>query len=66
MFYTKEYDYDRKIYNNRICVKGLTLNYLKLATMISYKWLLNWNIVASKIESFYSNVIGMKPLIEKS
>ena len=33
--------------------------------MKSYKKSLNWNIIANKIKYFYSNDIGMIPLVEK-
>jgi len=38
---------------------------LKLTTIRSWKRSLNCNIIASKIEYFYSNVIGMTPLTEE-
>jgi len=39
---------------------------LKLTTMVDWKRSLNCNIIASRIECFYSNVIGMTQLTEKS
>jgi hypothetical protein len=39
---------------------------LKLTIMINEKRSLNCNIIASRMECFYSNAIGMKPLTEES
>jgi hypothetical protein len=38
---------------------------LKLTTIESWKRSLNCNIIASRIKYFYSNIIGMTPLIEE-
>ena len=39
---------------------------LKLTTMKSWKMSLNYNIIASIIEYFYSNIIAMTTITEKS
>ena len=39
---------------------------LKLTIMINWNRSSNCNIIESRIECFYSNVIGMTPVTEKS
>jgi len=39
---------------------------LKLTIMVNWKRSLNCNIITSIIKYFYSNVIGMTPVTEKS
>jgi hypothetical protein len=46
-------------------LRGRLLMSLKLTTIESWKRSLNCNIKASRIEYFYSNIIGTTPLIEE-
>ena len=66
VFHTKEYGHGRKTYNNGVCIKGLTSRSLKLTTIVDWKRSSNCNIIASRIECFYSNAIGMTQLTEES
>jgi hypothetical protein len=67
VFHTEEYRQGRKTYNSSVCVKGSTSSelevdyYGRLEEVVS-----NCNIIASRIECFYSNAIGMTRLTEES
>jgi len=54
------------ILKNEFVLKDWLLMSLKLITMGSWKGSLNCNIIASRIEYFYSNVIDMTPLTKES
>jgi hypothetical protein len=47
-------------------LRDLLLVSLKLTTMVDWKRSLNYNIIASRIECFYSSTIGMTQLTEES
>jgi len=58
VFHTEEYGHGRKttavfVLRDRLLVS------LKLTTMVDWKRSSNCNIIASRIECFYSNAIGM-------
>ena len=56
---------ERHITVGSVLMNGLLMS-LKLTNMESWKRSLNCNIIANRIESFYSNVISMIPLTKKS
>jgi hypothetical protein len=65
VFHTEEYRQGRKTYNNWVYVKGSTSSEFEVDYYRKLKEILNCNIIGSKIESFYSNIIDMTPLTEE-
>jgi len=60
VFYTEEYTTAVFVLRDRLLVS------LKLTTTVDWKRSSNCNIIASKLECFYSNAIGMTQLTEES
>jgi hypothetical protein len=65
VFHIEEYEQSRNHITIKFMLKDRLLMSLKLTTMGSSKRSLNCNIIESKIKYFYSNVIGMTPMIEE-
>ena len=66
VFHTEEYKQGRKTYNCGVCVKGSTSSELEVDYYGRLKRLSNYNIIASRIQCFYSNAIGMTRRTEES
>jgi hypothetical protein len=65
VFHNEEYEHGRKTYNSGVCIKGSTSSEFEV-DYYDWKRSSNCNIIASKIECFYSNAIGMTQLTEES
>ena len=66
VFHTEEYGYGRKTYNSGVCIKGSTSSEFEVDYYGRLEEVIKLHIIASKIECFYSNVIGMTQLTEES
>ena len=59
VFHTEEYEHGRKTYNNGVCIKGSTSSEFKTDYYGRLEKVIKLQIIASIIECFYLNVIGM-------
>ena len=66
VFHTEEYGHGRKTYNNGVCIKGSTSSEFEVDYYGRLEEVIELQIIASRIKCFYSNVIGMTQLTEKS
>jgi len=67
VFHTEEYGHGRERHTTMVFVlRDRLLVSLKLTTTVDWKRSSNCNIITSRIEYFYSNVISMTKLTEES
>ena len=66
VFHTEEYGHGRKTIKTVFVLRERLVVSQKLTTMVDQKRWSNCNIIASRIECFYSNVIGMTRMTEES
>ena len=65
MFHTEEYEHGKRHTTTVFVLRDRLLVSLKLTTTVDWKRSSNCNIIANRIECFYSNAIGMTQLTEE-
>jgi hypothetical protein len=65
VFHTEKYGQCRKTYNSEVYVKGSTSNKFEVDCHRKLDKVIELQYHSDRIEYFYSNAIGMIPLIEE-